>query len=87
MALKSVYGTKHVQQCWNERVSKWKYADWYVNINAEKTVIKKSEPNGEFITHGLFVDDMLHLPSDPRLIVSSLPSTTRSSRQLVGWIR
>ena len=68
MALKSVYGTKQAQHCWHERVSKWMYANGYVNINAEKIIFQKSEPNGEFIIHGLFVDDMLHLPSDPRLM-------------------
>ena len=44
------------------------YATGYVNINEEKTIFKISESNGGFIIHGLFVDDMLRLPSDPRLM-------------------
>ena len=64
MALKSVtvYGTKQAPHCWHERVSKWIYANGYVTIYAKKTIFKKSEPNVEFIIHGLFVDVMPHRP-------------------------
>lgn len=40
----------------------------YVNIKAEKTIFKKTEPNGDYLIHGVFVDDMARLPSNPRIM-------------------
>ncbi len=34
----------------------------YVAVNSEKTIFMKRQ-GFDFITHGLFVDDMMHVPT------------------------
>ncbi len=44
------------------------HADYhgYVAVNSEKTIFMKRE-NGEWIMHGLFVDDMIHASTSEEL--------------------
>ena len=40
----------------------------YLPANDEKTIFRKEEANGDSIVHGLFVDDMMHIPSTKRMM-------------------
>jgi len=67
-AVRSVYGTKQAPRCWHTRVSTWMEENGYLPANDEKTIFRKEEANGDSIVHGLFVDDMMHIPSTKRMM-------------------
>jgi hypothetical protein len=72
LAVKSVYGTKQAPHCWHEEVSQWMVENGYNPVNDEKTIFLKTEPNGDWLINGLYVDDMKHVPSCKRIFVDYL---------------
>lgn len=74
---KSVYGIKQASQCWHKRVSDWMIAHDYLPINDEKTIFLKKVSDKEWIIHGLYVDDMKHIPTSPKLMQEFLTAYNR----------
>ena len=66
LLLKSMYGTKQAARRWHIRISDWMEQNGYPAVNSEKTIFMKRE-GSDFIIHGLFVDDMMHVPTCDRL--------------------
>ena len=66
LLLKSMYGTKQAARRWHMRISDWMEKHDYPAVNSEKTIFMKRE-GADFIIHGLFVDDMMHVPTCDRL--------------------
>ena len=66
LLLKSMYGTKQAARRWHIRISDWMEQNGYPAVNSEKTIFMKRQ-GSEFIIHGLFVDDMMHVPTCDKL--------------------
>ena len=62
LLLKSIYGTKQAARRWHIHISEWMERNGYPAINSEKTIFMKRK-GSDFIIHGLFVDDMMHVPT------------------------
>jgi hypothetical protein len=62
LLLKSIYGTLQAALKWHTHISTWMENDGYEAINSEKTIFMKHKV-AEYIIHGLFVDDMMHIYS------------------------
>jgi hypothetical protein len=60
--LKSIYCTKHAARRWHLHISAWMENNGYIAANNEKTIFMK-RVGDDFIIHGLFVDDTMHIPS------------------------
>ncbi len=58
LLLQSIYGAR----TWHERISSWMERNGYAAVNSEKTIFMKLS-GFEYIIHGLFVDDMMHIYS------------------------
>ncbi len=63
LLLKSIYGTlQAAARKWHEHISSWMERSGHAAVNSEKTIfMKRSE--SEYIIHGMFVDDMMHIYS------------------------
>ena len=59
MLMKSMYGTRQAARQWHVQISTWMEDHGYEAVNSEKTIFMK-RVNGQWIMHGLFVDDMIH---------------------------
>ena len=59
MLMKSMYGTRQAARHWHVLISTWMEDHGYEAVNSEKTIFMK-RVNGQWIMHGLFVDDMIH---------------------------
>ena len=59
LLMKSMYGTKQAARQWHVRISSWMEDHAYMAVNSEKTMFMKRD-HGEWIMHGLLVDDMTH---------------------------
>jgi hypothetical protein len=66
LLLKSMYGTKQAARRWHIRISDWMEQNGYPAVNSEKTIFMKRQ-GSDFIMHGLFVDDMMHVPTCDKL--------------------
>ena len=66
LLLKSMYGTKQAARRWHIRISDWMEQHGYPAVNSEKTIFMKRQ-DFYFIIHGLFVDDMMHVPTCVKL--------------------
>ncbi len=66
LLLTSMYGTKQAARRWHIRISELMEANGYPAVNSKKTIFMKREGT-DFIMHGLFVDDMMHIPTCDRL--------------------
>ena len=64
--LKSIYGTKQAARRWHVHISGWMESNGYPAVNSEKTIFMK-RVDDDFIIHGLFVDDMMHIPTNESL--------------------
>jgi hypothetical protein len=64
--LKSIYGTKQAARGWHVHIARWMEANGYPAVISEKTIFMK-RVNDDFIIHGLFVDDMMHIPTNDAL--------------------
>jgi hypothetical protein len=64
--VKSVYGTKQAARRWHLPISNWMERNEYHPVNSEKTIFMKRRGN-DFIIHGLFVDDMMHVTTSDAL--------------------
>ena len=62
LLLKSIYGTRQAARKWHEHISSWMERNGYAAVNSEKTIFMKRS-GSEYIIHGLFVDDMMHIYS------------------------
>ncbi len=62
LLLKSIYGTRQAALKWHKRISTWMEQSEYSAVNSEKTIFMKRKGD-EYIIHGPFVDDMLHIYS------------------------
>jgi hypothetical protein len=62
LLVKSIYDTKQAEQKWHNHISEWMINNGYLAVNSEKTIFKKTK-GSEYIVHGLFVDDMMHISS------------------------
>ncbi len=51
---------------WHLRISEWMETNGYPAVNSEKTIFMKQDGD-DFIIHGLFVDDMMHVPTCDRI--------------------
>jgi hypothetical protein len=60
LLLKSIYGTRQTARKWHEHISSWIERNGYAAVNSEKTIFMKRS-GSEYIVHGLFVDDMMHI--------------------------
>ncbi len=47
---------------WHNHISDWMIINGYLVVNSEKTIFSKTNLP-DFIIHGLFVDDMMHISS------------------------
>ncbi len=65
--LKSIYGTKQAARRWHLHISAWMESNGYPTVNNEKTIFMKRAGN-DFIIHGLFVEDMMHVPTSQSLM-------------------
>ena len=61
-----MYGTKQAARRWHIRISDWMEQNEYPAVNSEKTVFMKRQ-DSDFSIHGLFVDDMMHVPTCDKL--------------------
>ena len=61
-----MYGTKQAARRWHIRISDWMEQNGYPAVNSEKTIFMKRQ-GSDFIIHGLFVDDMMHVPTRDKL--------------------
>jgi hypothetical protein len=68
LLLKSMYGTKQAARRWHTRISDWMEQNGYPAVNSDKTIFMKRQ-GSDFIMHGLFVDDMMHVPTCDKLRV------------------
>ena len=66
LLVKSIYGTKQAARKWHDHISKWMIVNGYSAVNSEKTIFKKTKGT-DYILHGLFVDDMMHISSSDEL--------------------
>ena len=66
LLLKSMYGTKQAARRWHLCISEWMEKNGYPAVNSEKTIFMKWQGD-DFIIHGLFVDDMMHIPTCDKL--------------------
>jgi hypothetical protein len=62
LLLKSIYGTLQAACKWHTHISTWMENNGYQAMNSEKTIFMKHK-GAEYIIHGLFVDDMIHIYS------------------------
>jgi hypothetical protein len=62
LLLKSIYGTRQAARKWHENISSWMEKNGYAVVNSEKTIFMKHS-GSEYIIHGLFFDDMMHMYS------------------------
>ncbi len=62
-----IYGTKQAARRWHVHISRWMEANGYPAVHSEKTILMK-RVNNDFIIHGLFVDDMMHIPTNDALL-------------------
>ena len=62
LLFKSIYGTRQAARKWHNHISTWMEKNGYEAMNSEKTVFMKHK-GAEYIIHGLFVDDMMHIYS------------------------
>jgi hypothetical protein len=62
LLLKSIYGTRQAARKWHTHISTWMERNGYSAVNSEKTIFMKRKGD-EYIIHGLFVDDMMHIYS------------------------
>ena len=83
-ANRSVYGTKQAPRCWHTKVSNWMEQNGYPAVNDEKTIFMRKESGGDFIIHGLFVDDMKHIPTKPRLMKEFLAKYNKEFKTTGG---
>ena len=63
---KSIYGTRQAARKWHQCISEWMESHGYPAVNSEKIIFMKCV-GGDFIMHGLFVDDMMHAPTCDKL--------------------
>jgi hypothetical protein len=66
LLMKSMYGTRQAARQWHVRISTWMEDHGYAAVNNEKTIFMKHE-NGDWIMHGLFVDNMVHASTSEKL--------------------
>ena len=66
MLMKSMYGTRQAARQWHVRISTWMESHGYLAVNSEKTMFMKRKRR-EWIMHGLFIDDMAHASTCPKL--------------------
>ena len=66
LLLKSMYGTKQAARRWHLCISEWMEKNGYLAVNSEKTIFMKWDGDN-FIIHGLFVDDMMHISTCDKL--------------------
>ena len=66
LLLKSMYGTKQAARRWHLCISEWMEKNGYPAVNSEKTIFMKWQGD-DFIIHGLFVDDMIYIPTCDKL--------------------
>jgi hypothetical protein len=59
LLMKSMYGTRQAARQWHVQISTWIEDHGYAAVNSHKTIFMKHE-NGDWIMHGLFVDDMVY---------------------------
>ena len=64
--MKSMYGTKQAARQWNLRISTWMEEQGYKAVNSEKTIFMKRD-GGDWIMHGLYVDDMIRASTSDEL--------------------
>ncbi len=66
--MKSMYGTRQAARQWHVRISTWIMMKdhGYEAVNSEKTIFMKHEI-GDWMMHGLFVDDMIHVSPSEKL--------------------
>jgi hypothetical protein len=64
--LKSIYGTRQAAHRWHMFISDWMEKKRNPAVNSEKTIFRHSVGN-DFILHGLFVDDMMHISTSTKL--------------------
>ena len=76
LLLKSIYGTKQAARRWHLHISEWMEKNGYPAVNSEKTIFMKRDGD-DFIIHGLFVDDMMHVPTCERLKQEFLEKYTK----------
>ena len=76
LLLKSIYGTKQAARRWHLCISEWMEKNGYPAVNSEKTIFMKRDGD-DFIIHGLFVDDMMHVPTCDRLKAEFLEKYTK----------
>jgi hypothetical protein len=76
LLLKSIYGTKQAARRWHLCISEWMEKNGYPAVNSEKTIFMKRDGD-DFIIHGLFVDDMMHIPTCERLKTEFLEKYTK----------
>ena len=60
LLLKSIYGTLQAARKWHNHISAWMENNGYAAVNSEKTIFMKRK-GSDYIIHGLFVDDMMHI--------------------------
>ncbi len=60
LLFKSIYSAKQAARRWHIHMSDWMEQHGYQAVNNEKTVFMKRQ-GPDFIMHGFFVDDMMHV--------------------------
>jgi hypothetical protein len=62
LRVKSIYGMRQAARKWHTHISTWMEQNGYSAVYSEKTIFMKHKDD-EYIIHGLFVDDMMHIYS------------------------
>ena len=73
---KAIYGTKQAARRWHTKISGWMSDNGYEPVNSEKTIFMKRSGE-DFIIHGLFVDDIKHVPTSQALLDEFLEKYSR----------
>ena len=61
---------------WHTKISTWMEDNDYREVNSEKTIFMKRDGK-DFIMHGIFVDDMKHVPTAKYLLDEFLEKYSR----------
>jgi hypothetical protein len=83
--IKSVYGTKQAARRWHIHISEWMETNQYQAVNSEKTIFMK-RTGADFIIHGLFVDDMMHVSTSADLSAEFMAKYTADFKVTGGGL-
>ena len=74
--MKRMYGTRQAARQWHVKISTWMEHQGYHPVNSEKTIFMK-RIGDDWIMHGLYVDDMIHMSTSEEMKQQFIHEYTR----------